>query len=107
MAEVRKRSHVGSGIVVVCAARLMRPMDHYEIQVAADGAMVLPATLRAQLQIEGGGTLTVRDDNGRLVLGNADDAVSLAQALVRRYVPGARDVTDELLAERRDEAARE
>lgn len=82
-------------------------MDRYEIQVADDGAMVLPATLRAQLHIERGGTLTVRDDNGQLVLENADDAVSLAQALVRRYAPGAWGVTDELLAERRAKAARE
>lgn len=69
--------------------------------------MVLPASLRQQLHVEGGGLLVIREDEGRLVLESVDDAVRRAQALVRRYAPDAQNVTDELLAERRADAARE
>lgn len=82
-------------------------MEHYRVQVAANGRMVLPASLRQQLHVEGGGLLIIREDEGRLVLESVDDAVRRAQALVRRYAPEAQGVTDELLAERRAEAARE
>ncbi len=82
-------------------------MEHYRVQVAANGRMVLPVSLRQQLHIEGGGLLIIREDEGRLVLESVDDAVRRAQAVVRRYAPRAEGITDELLAERRAEAARE
>lgn len=82
-------------------------MEHYRVQIASNGRMVLPASLRQQLHVEGGGLLIIREDEGRLVLESVDDAVRRAQALVRRYAPEAQGVTDELLAERRADAARE
>ena len=82
-------------------------MEHYRIQVAANGRMVLPAGLRQQLRVEGGGLLIIREDEGRLILESVDDAVRRAQALVRRYAPKAQGVTDELLIERQAEASRE
>ena len=82
-------------------------MEHYRVQIAANGRMVLPAGLRQQLHVEGGGLLIIRHDEGKLVLESVDDAVRRAQALVRRYAPTAQDVTDELLSERRADAARE
>ncbi len=82
-------------------------MEHYRVQIAANGRMVLPAGLRQQLHVEGGGLLIIREDEGRLVLENVDDTVRRAQALVRRYAPKAEGVTDELLTERRAESSRE
>ena len=82
-------------------------MEHYRVLISANGRMVLPARLREQLHVEGGGLLIIREDEGRLVLESVDDAVRRAQALVRRYAPDAQGVTDELLAERRAEATRE
>lgn len=82
-------------------------MEHYRVQIAPNGRMVLPAGLRQQLHVEGGGLLIIREDEGRLVLESVDDAVRRAQALVRRYAPAAQNVTDELLAERRIDAGRE
>ena len=82
-------------------------MEHYRVQIAANGRMVLPAGLRQQLHVEGGGLLIIREDEGRLVLESVDDAIRRAQALVRRYAPDAQGVADELLAERRADAARE
>ena len=82
-------------------------MEHYRVQIAANGRMVLPAGLRQQLHVEGGGLLIIRQDEGKLVLESVDDAVRRAQALVRRYAPAVQGVTDELLFERRADAARE
>lgn len=82
-------------------------MEHYRVQIAANGRMVLPAGLRQRLHVEGGGLLIIREDEGHLVLESVDDAVRRAQALVRRYAPAAKGVADELLAERRAEAAGE
>ena len=82
-------------------------MEHYRVSISANGRMVLPASLRQQLHVEGGGLLVIREDEGRLVLESVDDAVRRAQALVRRYAPDAQNVTNELLAERRTDAARE
>lgn len=84
-------------------------MEHYRVQIAANGRMVLPAGLRQHLHVEGGGLLIIREDEGKLVLESlesVDDAVRRAQALVRRYAPTAQGVTDELLSERRVDAAR-
>lgn len=93
--------------VYVTAVQGRRIVEHYQVQIAADGAMVLPATVRAQLHVEGGGMLIIREDEGRLVLESTEDAVQLAQALVQQYAPNAQGVTDELLTERRADAARE
>ncbi len=82
-------------------------MEHYRVSISANGRMVLPASLRQQLHVEGGGLLVIREDEGRLVLESVDDAVRRAQALVRRYAPATQGVTDELIAERRADAARE
>lgn len=82
-------------------------MEHYRIQIASNGRMVLPSGLRQQLRVEGGGLLIIREDEGRLVLESVDDAIRRAQALVRRYAPAAQNVTDELLDERRIDAGRE
>ena len=82
-------------------------MEHYRVTISPNGRMVLPAALRRQLHVEGGGLLVIREDEDRLVLESVDSAVRRAQALVRRYAPAAKGVADELLAERRAEAARE
>ncbi len=62
--------------------------------------------LRQRLRVEEGGLLITRKDENRLVLESMDDTVHRVQALVRHYAPQADDVTDELLAERRADAAR-
>lgn len=82
-------------------------MEHYRVQIAPNGRMVLPASLRQQLHVERGGLLIIRQDEGRLILESIDDAVRRAQALVRRYAPDAQGVADELLTEHRAEAAGE
>lgn len=82
-------------------------MTQFQITVASDGTLVLPPHLRRHLQIETGGHVLIREEDGRVVLESFSSATSHAQAIVRRYAPDAHDVVDEFLAERRADAARE
>ena len=82
-------------------------MDDIAISVADNGRVVLPVALRRRLNVVRGGTLVIRDDGGRLVLESADEAITRAQDIVRRFAPDAAGVVDELSAERRAEAERE
>jgi bifunctional DNA-binding transcriptional regulator/antitoxin component of YhaV-PrlF toxin-antitoxin module len=78
-------------------------MDNVTLSVAPNGRVFLPELLRRRLDVLHGGTIVIREEQGRLMLESADDAVSHAQATVRRFAPNAVGVTDEFLDERRAE----
>jgi AbrB family looped-hinge helix DNA binding protein len=82
-------------------------MDDVTVSVADNGRVVLPHALRRRLNVLGGGTIVIREEEGRLMLESADDGIHRAQAIVRRFVPDAGQVVDEFLNERRAEAAHE
>ena len=82
-------------------------MNEIAISVADNGRIVLPVALRRRLNVVRGGTLVIREDSGRLVLESADEAITRAQEIVRRFAPEVVGVVDELSAERRAEAERE
>ncbi len=82
-------------------------MGDIAISVADNGRIVLPVALRRRLNVVRGGTLVIREEDGRLVLESADEAITRAQDIVRRFAPDAVGVVDELFAERRAEAERE
>ena len=82
-------------------------MADIALSVADNGRVVLPVALRRRLNFVRGGTLVIREEEGRLVLESADEAITRAQDIVRRFAPDAVGVTDELSADRRAEAARE
>jgi AbrB family looped-hinge helix DNA binding protein len=74
------------------------------------GRLVLPAPVRAELELrEGDEVVFVRSveaaDEVTLVPRKA--ALRRAQAIVRQYIPAGESLADELIAERREEAARE
>ena len=82
-------------------------MADIALSVADNGRLVLPVALRRRLNVVRGGTLVIREEEGRLVLESADEAINRAQDIVRRFAPDAVGVVDELSAERRAEAERE
>ena len=82
-------------------------MSELTVTVAENGRVVLPLALRRRLNVTRGGTVMIREEDGRLLLESVDDAIGRAQALVRRFAPEAQGVVDELLSERRLEAERE
>lgn len=57
--------------------------------------------------LRSGDEIIMHLDEEGLHLYTPAQAVARAQALVRRYVPEGRSLSDELISERREEAARE
>jgi AbrB family looped-hinge helix DNA binding protein len=80
----------------------------WEAVVSEGGRVVIPAELRAKLGINVGDRWVWQEEDGRLVLTTRRAAIRRAQAIVARYnnKPGV-SMVDELIRERREEAARE
>ncbi|MBI2917749.1 MAG: AbrB/MazE/SpoVT family DNA-binding domain-containing protein [Chloroflexi bacterium] len=70
------------------------------------GRIVIPADYRKALGLKPGDDLILILDEGELRLMTLRRAIERAQAIVRRYVPEGRLLSEELLEERREEAAR-
>lgn len=74
----------------------------------SSGRAVIPAAMRAQLDMREGDQLIWRVDGDQLVVTTRRAQLRKAQAMFRQVVPSdAPSVVDELIAERRAEAARE
>jgi len=76
-------------------------------QIGEGGRVVIPAVMRASLGVGVGDTVLLRLDGGELRILTPRQAIRRAQELVRQYVPEGVSLADELIAERRLEAARE
>ena len=70
------------------------------------GRVVIPAMYRKALHLKPGDDVVLVLEDGEVRLVTPQRAVERAQALVRRYVPQGRDLSEELLRDRREEAAR-
>jgi AbrB family looped-hinge helix DNA binding protein len=71
------------------------------------GRVVLPAGWRKDLGIEDGDEVVFRRTEHGIEVKTLDEAVKQAQELCARYGKPGVSVVDELLTERREEAARE
>ena len=82
-------------------------MDWIRTTVGEGGRIVIPAEFRKALGLKAGDVvmLGLADDELRLV--SLRDAIRRTQEMVRRSNPEGRSLVDELIAERRREAARE
>ena len=77
------------------------------LTMAPNGRLVIPSSVRSAMGLRNGGRLVARVVNDGLVLESQDAAIRRAQALVRQYIPNGEGMVDELIAERRAEAARD
>ena len=57
----------------------------YQLTVAANGRVVLPADVRRRMGLSEGGALLVEETPDGLILRTLEQAVAHAQALARRY----------------------
>ena len=71
------------------------------------GRVVVPAELRLKMGIDIGDVLVWRQDGKRLILSTKMAAIRRAQALMAPFSKPRQSSTDQLIAERRREAARE
>ena len=82
------------------------PAAVYETSVDANGRIVLPAPLRHQLGLGPGDDVVLRLEHGGVRVTSRATALREAQALVRQHVKPGVSLVRELLAWRREEAAR-
>ena len=77
-----------------------------EVQLDPQGRLVIPAPLRRSLGFESGDHLIARMEEGRLILEKTE---TVKQRLKNRFahLPPTVSLTEELMAERRQEAKRE
>ncbi len=82
-------------------------MRETKAKLGQSGRIVIPTEYRRRMGLEAGDEIVMRLDEEGLHLYTPAQAVARAQALVRRYVPEGRSLSEELISERREEAARE
>jgi len=76
-------------------------------RMGTNGRLVIPAPLREALGLTAGDEVVLRVTDGELRLLSRAAAIERFQDLVRARVPADRLLSEELIAERRAEAARE
>jgi len=77
-------------------------------RINKQGRLVIPAECRAAVGLEPGDDVLIEPvGEGELRLRTRRQAIRDAQNIVARRVPKTRDLVAELIAERREEAARE
>ena len=80
--------------------------QHNEVQVGVQGRLVIPAALRKALNLKPGDRLIARQEGERLVLERREAIEKRLQDRFR-HIPKNVSLVDELIAERRAEAAKE
>jgi antitoxin PrlF len=81
--------------------------QHFGLSLASNGRVAIPAAMRAALGLKDGDRLVARLVNGAVVLEPIETSVRRAQALVSTYAKPGVSMVEELIAQRRAEAARE
>jgi AbrB family looped-hinge helix DNA binding protein len=82
-------------------------MSSRHVRIAPGGRVVIPAEFRKALGVGIGDDMVMELTDGELRLRSFDAALKRVQEIVRKYVPEGVSLADELIRERREEAARE
>ena len=83
-------------------------MQRHLVRIAQGGRVVIPAEFRKALGVGIGDEMVIELQGEELRLRSRQDAIKRVQAIVRKYIPDEnRSLADELIAERREETARE
>ncbi len=82
-------------------------MSNRRIKITEDGSIIIPDEYRQALGVHVGDEVILSLEDGSLRIFTLNQAIKRAQELVRRYVPEGRSLSDELIAERREESKNE
>lgn len=85
----------------------MTEVSTFHATLAEDGRFVIPAADRRRLGLKAGDNLIGENDGTSLRIRDQKTVIREAQAYFRQFVEPGVSVVDELIAERREEAARE
>ena len=70
------------------------------------GRLVIPAAYRKALGLKPGDEVLLTLEDGEIRVVSTRQAIARAQTLLRHYIPKGRSLSEELIKERREEAAR-
>jgi AbrB family looped-hinge helix DNA binding protein len=84
-----------------------RAMADISTQITSGGRIVIPAPLRRALGLKDGDEVLIRLEGGELRILTRRERVHRARAMVMSRIGAGRSLADELIAERREEAAGE
>lgn len=82
-------------------------MASQRVKLVEGGKLVIPAIFRREMGVKPGDTLIVEMDAGELRVRSLPSAIRRVQDRLRELNPDGRVLSDELVADRRVEAARE
>ena len=82
-------------------------MAGIKTRIGQNGRLVIPADYRRALGVKAGDEVVLLLRDGEVRMLTRETSIKQAQAVVRRFVPKNRRLADELIRERRAEAARE
>ena len=77
------------------------------VKLGDDGRIVIPAPLRHSIGIKPGDTLVVESDGDSLLIRSQDAVLRETQTFFRQFATPGMSVVDELIADRRAEAAQD
>jgi bifunctional DNA-binding transcriptional regulator/antitoxin component of YhaV-PrlF toxin-antitoxin module len=83
-------------------------METFTLHTDSQGRVILPAWWRKKEGVDPSTELCVAvTEQGSLVVETREQGLRRARALMRKYIPEGVNLSDELIADRRAEAARE
>ncbi|MGA2773100.1 MAG: AbrB/MazE/SpoVT family DNA-binding domain-containing protein [Bryobacteraceae bacterium] len=83
-------------------------MEHFTLHIDNQGRIMLPTWWRRKEGVGPSTELCVAvTEEGALLVETREQGLRRARALLRKYIPEGVNLSDELIAERRAEAARE
>lgn len=78
-------------------------MQAIKTKISEGGSVVIPSEYRKQLGLEIGSEVMIQIVDGEMRIFTLAQAIKRAQDIIRRYVPEGRSLSNELIAERRQE----
>lgn len=82
-------------------------MFEYKTKLNENGRLVIPAAHRKALGLKPGDEVMLRIEDNELHISNVRQALNRARRLVKQYIKTDVDLTEDLINNRRKEAARE
>jgi AbrB family looped-hinge helix DNA binding protein len=81
-------------------------MGEFKTRLGDGGRLVIPAKYRKALDLKPGDEIVMLLEKNEIRVMGSQQAIKQAQAIVRRYIPEGRSLSDELTQERREEESR-
>jgi len=81
-------------------------MNDTKTRIGEGGRLVIPARYRRALGLKPGDEVVLLLEERQIRIVSLRQAIEQAQSLVRQYIPEGRSLSEELIQERREEAAR-